>query len=86
MEVQYISHYASNKIINNIYDDGFVVLHLEKIVFDGETAIVPGLEQLLDEYSDCFPDDLLPGLPPKRHVDHAIPLEPSSKPPAQRLY
>ena len=86
MEVQYVSHCASNKLINNLYDDGFVVLHSEKIIFDGENATVPGLTQLLDEYNDCFPDDLPPGLPPKRHVDHAIPLEPGSKPPAQRLY
>ena len=86
MEVQYVSHCASNKIINNIYDDGFVVLYSEKIMFDSENAIIPGLEKLLDEYSDCFPDDLPPGLPLKRHVDHTIPLEPGSKPPAQRLY
>jgi len=44
------------------------------------------LDSLVDSYSDCFPEDVPPGLPPKRHVDHAIPLKPISEFPKQRLY
>jgi hypothetical protein len=38
-------------------------------------------ESLLDEFSDVFPADLPPGLPPERSVDHRIELIPGAAPP-----
>ena len=35
--------------------------------------------KLLEEFSDVFPDDL-PGMPPPRHLDHAVELEPGTRP------
>lgn len=37
-------------------------------------------QKLLKEYQDVFPDDLPPGLPPQRAVDHRIELLPGSQP------
>ena len=44
------------------------------------------LLKLVDSFADIFPDELPNGLPPQRHVDHSIPLEPNAKTPAQKLY
>ena len=38
-------------------------------------------EDVLPSYSDVFPDELPPGLPPHRAVDHEIDLLPGSSPP-----
>ena len=42
--------------------------------------------RLLREYADVFPDNLPPGLPPSREVDHRIELTPGSSPPSRPLY
>lgn len=44
----------------------------------------PEAEALLREFADVFPDDLPPGLPPVRGVQHTIELKPNSRPPACR--
>ena len=44
------------------------------------------IKNVLLEYSDVFPEDLPPGLPPMRGVEHEIDLEPGSKPPAKAPY
>lgn len=41
-------------------------------------------KKLLEEYRDVFPDDLPPGLPPQRAVDHRIELLPGSRQSAGR--
>ena len=41
---------------------------------------------LLAEYSDVFPADLPPGLPPEREVDHRIELTPGAVPPSRPMY
>ncbi len=45
-----------------------------------------GLQDLLHEFQDVFPDELPSGLPPDRGVHHTIPVEPGAKPPFQRMY
>ncbi|CAI7870949.1 unnamed protein product [Closterium sp. NIES-53] len=50
----------------------------------GEKAALPGeVSALLAEFADVFPDELPPGLPPSRAVDHWIELEPGSRPPSR---
>ena len=44
------------------------------------------LQNLLDKYSDCFPDELPSDLPPKRLVNHEIDLEPGSSPPSRPAF
>ena len=51
-----------------------------------ENSSSEALAVLVDSFADVFPENLPPGLPPKRHVDHQIPLEPNSRIPAQKLY
>lgn len=46
----------------------------------GLRSVHPEVQQVLDEYSDVFKDELT-GLPPMRDVAHTIPLEPGSVPP-----
>ena len=42
--------------------------------------------ELLKQYDDLFPEDLPPGLPPKREVDHKIELLPGTRPPSRPTY
>ena len=37
-----------------------------------------GIKDLLQEFADCFPDELPPGLPPVRNVGHTVPLQPGT--------
>src|SRR3954471_13318832 len=46
----------------------------------------PRVQPLLKEFSDVFPDEIPPGLPPKRITDHQIELEPGSRPPWHPIY
>ena len=45
----------------------------------------PGLASVLKEYRDVF-QPLPAGLPPPRHIDHHIDLEPGSQPPFKAVY
>ncbi len=42
--------------------------------------------QMLSAYRDVFPDELPPGLPPSRDIDHRIELIPGSVPPSRPTY
>jgi hypothetical protein len=42
--------------------------------------------ELLEEFRDVMPSELLRALPPKRVADHIIELLPGSTPPAQAPY
>ena len=44
------------------------------------------IEKVLDEFKDVMPNELPKKLPPRREVDHAIELEPGSKPPSKAPY
>ncbi|XP_010681874.2 uncharacterized protein LOC104896778 [Beta vulgaris subsp. vulgaris] len=46
----------------------------------------PTLTNLLKEYEDVFPDDLPPGLPPIRGIEHAIDLVPEATLPNKAAY
>ncbi|CAI7743062.1 unnamed protein product [Closterium sp. NIES-53] len=48
-----------------------------------KTTLPAKVSALLAEFRDIFPDDLPPGLPPSRAVDHRIELEPGSRPVAK---
>lgn len=43
-------------------------------------------QQLLQQYSDVFPEELPAGLPPSREVDHRIELLPGAVPPSRPTY
>ncbi len=44
------------------------------------------IKQVLEEFSDVMPKDLLEDLPPRRRVDHAIEVMPGVAPPAKAPY
>ena len=44
------------------------------------------LKNLLKEYKDVFPDKLPAGQPPKRHIEHAIPIKEGESPPNRPPY
>ena len=46
----------------------------------------PRAARLLAEFADVFPEQLPPGLPPKRSVDHKIELEPGFTPQSRHMY
>ena len=41
-------------------------------------ALQAGIKHVLQEFADCFPDELPAGLPPARNVGHTIPLQPGT--------
>src|SRR5260370_3051601 len=54
---------------------------------DGDNEVIdPAVQSLLATYSDVFPDELPPGLPPERDVDHRIDIVPGSEPPVRAPY
>lgn len=85
-EIHMLSRGQTYDMLKDPTAEGFVVLHTEKLEFDGKEVHVPGLEAMINEYDHVFPDDLPATLPPKRHVDHAIPLEPGSITPKKKMY
>jgi len=58
----------------------------EKVEILEGTPATKHLRRLCEEYQDVFKDELLPGLPIKRYVDHEIKLEEGSTPPKKKLY
>jgi hypothetical protein len=59
--------------------------YLCAVTFEKENATDPEtlpaeVKDLLDEYSDVFPEELPDGLPPDRGISHVIDLEPGFKP------
>ena len=51
-----------------------------------ETPFPREVKDILVEFSDVFPAELPPGLPPKRAVDHRIELLPGTEPPHRAPY
>ncbi|CAI7781216.1 unnamed protein product [Closterium sp. NIES-53] len=50
------------------------------------TSLPPPIQNLLNGYTDVFPDDLPAELPPERAIDHSIRLIPGSTPPVRPTY
>lgn len=62
------------------------LVHVKEVDADNDVpapSLPPGMQSLLDEYQDVFPDDLPHGLPPIRGVEHKIDITPGSSPPAK---
>lgn len=66
---------SNESVLNNINSE---------IKDEGGTSAAA--RRLVAEYRDVFPDDLPPGLPPAREVDHKIELIPGSSPPSRPTY
>lgn len=52
----------------------------------GNPSLHPKAKIVFYEFADVFPEDLPPGLPPSRGVDHKIELEPGQTPPFRPIY
>lgn len=50
------------------------------------TAPTPVIQAVVQEYQDVLPTTIPAGLPPERHVDHAIDCIPGSTPPSRPAY
>ena len=57
---------------------------IQGVETDGVGTPIPAeISNVLEQYEDLMPDELLKVLPPRRVVDHAIELEPGKEPPAK---
>ncbi|XP_021764110.1 uncharacterized protein LOC110728769 [Chenopodium quinoa] len=65
---------------------GFICLLRETKESERENPIHPLVKEVLVEYHDVFPDDLPPGLPPIRGIEHQIDLIPRSQLPNRPAY
>ncbi|XP_071689198.1 uncharacterized protein [Rutidosis leptorrhynchoides] len=52
----------------------------------GKLEVPKEIEKVLDEFKDFMPKELPRKLPPRREINHAIELEPGSKPPSKAPY
>ena len=59
---------------------------VEKIVSAESAELESVSKKLISKYRDVFPDELPPGLPPQREIDHKIELIPGSSPPSRPTY
>ena len=50
------------------------------------TPIPPELRSLIDQYKDVFPNELPPGLPPVRGIEHHIYIVPGASLPNKPAY
>lgn len=50
------------------------------------SSVAVASTRLLNQFKDVFPEELPPGLPPSREVDHRIELLPGSVPPSRPTY
>ena len=55
-----------------VYKDTFLVTN------DLSSTLPSVVFNLLQEYDDVFPDEIPPGLPPKRGIEHQIDLVPGA--------
>lgn len=62
------------------------VAHLQKAKSKGHRTADTEIKALLEEFHDLFTDELPPGLPPKRSVDHVIEVEDDKKPPNRPIF
>ena len=66
----------------------FVLLYKEKILSTNDlSSTLPSVVfNVLQEYEDVFPDEVPPGLPPKRGIEHQIDLVPGASLPNRAAY
>ena len=55
-------------------------------VFVEQQSTVAGIQELVQQFSSVFPQDMPAGLPPDRGISHAIPMQTDTVPPAQKPY
>ena len=87
--IRFLSRKELNQMIKHNSLEGYTVILTsvdDNNVDESHQIKSDELDKIINSYKDLFPDELPSGLPPKRHVDHAIPLKPMSEYPKQKLY
>jgi hypothetical protein len=66
----------------------FVLLYKETFLSTNDlSSTLPSVvSNVLQEYEDVFPDEVPPGLPPKRAIEHQIDLVPGASLPNRAAY
>ncbi|XP_074298777.1 uncharacterized protein LOC141629712 [Silene latifolia] len=89
-KIQSLSMFASEREVEQDIDDGETVYALassesptKTITTSHEDGI---LKELLHEFKDFFPEDVPPGLPPIREIEHQINLVPGAPLPNKAAY
>jgi hypothetical protein len=83
------SHYSPMPSIHNALSRGHSITSTE-LSLAIEAEVDPRLEHIrrrtLQDFKNVFPDELPPGLPPQREVDHRIELYPGTNPPSRPTF
>ena len=65
----------------------FVLLYKDEVILPNDSPPLPPIiATILQEFADVFPDELPPGLPPLRGIEHRIDLIPGAQLPNRAPY
>ena len=76
--------FATKREMREVYENPLSVLHFVLVCKDGEPKTNTShdlslvFSSLLQEFQDVFPDELPPGLPPLRGIEHRIDIIPGA--------
>jgi hypothetical protein len=76
-------------VVSTNVDVSFHALVCRQVLFSLEniTTLLPrAITNLLQEFKDIFPDEIPPGLPPLRGIEHQIDLIPGASLPNRAAY
>jgi hypothetical protein len=78
-----------NLVVSTNVDVSFHALVCRQVLFSLEniiTLLPRAITNLLQEFKDIFPDEIPPGLPPLRGIEHQIDLIPGASLPNRAAY
>ena len=64
----------------------YILYNKEITALSTDLELPSGVKSILQEFQDVFPEEITPGLPPLRGIEHAIDLVPGAPLPNKPAY